>query len=100
VTLEMVASTINDAVVAPASALLKTPEGATTVMIVKDGHAQQVEVQAGIRDGDRVQVIQGLAGGETVIVQGSYGLPDKTKVKIAEAQTSESGKPAADKEKK
>jgi len=99
VTLEMVASTINDAVVVPASALLKTPEGATTVMIVKDGHAQQVEVQAGIRDGDRVQVIQGLAGGETVIVQGSYGLPDKTKVKIAEAQTSGSGKPAADKEK-
>ena len=99
VALEMVASTVNDAVVVPASALLRKPEGATTVMIVKDGHAQQVEVEAGIRDGDRVQITKGLAGGETVIVRGSYGLPDKTKVKIAETQATESGKPAAEKEK-
>jgi HlyD family secretion protein len=97
VTLEMTASTINDAIVVPASALLKTPEGATTVMIVKDGHAQQVEVEAGIHDNDRVQIVKGLTGGETVIVRGSYGLPDKTKVKIAEAQPSETEKPAADK---
>jgi HlyD family secretion protein len=97
VTLEMVASTVNDAIVVPASALLKTPEGTTTVMIVKDGHAQQVEVEAGIHDNDRVQITKGLAGGETVIVRGSYGLPDKTKVKIAEAQPSEPEKPAADK---
>lgn len=97
VTLEMVASTVNDATVVPASALLKTPEGTTTVMIVKDGHAQQVEVEAGIHDNDRVQITKGLAGGETVIVRGSYGLPDKTKVKIAEAQPSEPEKPAADK---
>jgi HlyD family secretion protein len=97
VTLKMVASTVNDAIVVPASALLKTPEGTTTVMIVKDGHAQQVEVEAGIHDNDRVQITKGLAGGETVIVRGSYGLPDKTKVKIAEAQPSEPEKPAADK---
>src|SRR5580704_17156976 len=97
VTLEMVASTVNDAIVVPASALLKTPEGTTTVMIVKDGHAQQVEVEAGIHDNDRVEITKGLAGGETVIVRGSYGLPDKTKVKSAEAQPSEPEKPAADK---
>ena len=95
VTVEMVARTVNDAIVIPVSALLKTPEGATTVMIVKDGHAQQVEVEAGIREDDRVQITKGLSGGETVIVRGSYGLPDKTKVKIAEAQASESEKPGA-----
>ena len=104
VTIEMVARTIDDAVVVPASALLKTPEGGTTVMIVKDGRAQQVEVEAGVRNDDRVQIIRGLGGGETIIVRGSYGLPDKTKVKIAEAQTSEAGnpspaKPTAEKEK-
>jgi HlyD family secretion protein len=99
VTVEMLARTIDDAVIIPATALLKTPEGATTVMIVKDGHAQQVEVEAGIREDDRVQITKGLSGGETVIVRGSYGLPDKTKVKIAEAQASGSAKPAAEKEK-
>lgn len=95
--LEMVARTINDAVVVPASAVLKTPEGATSVMIVKEGHAQQVEVETGIHNDDQVQITKGLSGGETVIVRGSYGLPDKTKVKIAEAQAGEPGKPGADK---
>ena len=104
VTIEMVARTIDDAIVIPASALLKTPEGGTTVMIVKDGRAQRVEVEVGIRNDDRVQVTKGLGGGETIIVRGSYGLPDKAKVKVAEVQASGAGnpspaKPAAEKEK-
>jgi len=93
VTVEMLARTVNDAIVVPASALLKTPEGATTVMTVKDGHAQLVSVETGVREDDRVQITKGLSGGETIIVRGSYGLPDKTKVKIAEAQANDSEKP-------
>ncbi len=80
----MVAQTLNDAIVVPVSALLKTPEGQTTVMIVRDDRAHQVSVETGIRQGDRVQIAKGLSGGETVIVSGAYGLPDNTKVKIAE----------------
>src|SRR5450631_1832014 len=104
VTVEMLARTVNDAIVVPASALLKTPEGATTVMIVKDDHAERVAVETGIRQDDRVQITNGLRGGETVIVKGSYGLPDKTKVKIAEAPAADpdkpgAAKPAAEKEK-
>jgi multidrug efflux pump subunit AcrA (membrane-fusion protein) len=95
VTVEMIAKTINDAIVVPASAVLKTPEGGTTVMIVKDGHAEQVAIETGIRSDDGVQITSGLAGGETVITKGSYGLPDKTKVKIAEAPAAESEKPGA-----
>jgi HlyD family secretion protein len=100
VSLEMVSQTVNDAVVVPAPALLKTPEGATTVMIVKDGHAQSVEVETGIHDGPRVQITKGLSGGEMVIVRGSYGLPDKTKVKVAEPESPPaSPQPAAGKDK-
>lgn len=84
VNVQMVAQTLNDAIVAPVSALLKTPEGQTTVMIVRDDRAHQVSVETGIRQGDRVQITKGLSGGETVIVSGAYGLPDNTKVKIAE----------------
>ncbi len=83
VNVQMVAQTLNDAIVAPVSALLKTPEGQTTVMIVKDNRAHQVPVETGVRQGDRVQITKGLSGGETVIVSGAYGLPDNTKVKIA-----------------
>jgi HlyD family secretion protein len=86
VALEMVAQTVNDAVVVPAPALLKTADGATSVMVVKDGHAQQVDVTTGIHDGPRVQITQGLSGGEMVIARGSYGLPDKTKVNVVEPE--------------
>ena len=85
VNVQIVAQTLNDAIVVPVSALLKTPEGQTTVMIVKGDRAHQVSVETGIRQGDRVQIAKGLSGGETVIVSGAYGLPDNTKVKIAEA---------------
>ncbi len=39
---QMTARTVTDAIVVPTSALLKTPEGETTVMIVKDDRAHQV----------------------------------------------------------
>ena len=94
VNVQMVAQTLNNAVIVPASALLKTPEGETTVMIVRDDRAHQVSVETGIRQGDRVQITKGLSGDETVIVSGAYGLPDNTKVKIAEpAAPTNSGKP-------
>jgi HlyD family secretion protein len=86
VTVQMVARTVNDVIVVPTAALLKTPEGATTVLVAgADGRAHQVAVETGIRQGDRVQITKGLAGGEKVITTGAYGLPDNTKVKIAEA---------------
>ncbi len=99
VNVQMVAQTLNNAVVIPASALLKTPEGETTVMIVNDDRAHQVSVETGIREGDRVQITKGLSGDETVIVSGAYGLPDNTKVKIAEpAAPTNSGKPESKKD--
>jgi RND family efflux transporter MFP subunit len=80
-----IAHTLNDAIVVPASAVLKTPEGASTVMVVDKDTAHQVPVETGIREDDRVQITKGLSGGETVVVSGAYALPDNTKVKIAEA---------------
>ncbi len=85
-TVQIIARTINDALVIPAAALLKTPDGATAVMVAgADGKAHQVSVETGIRQGDRLQITKGLSAGEQIIVTGAYGLPDNTKVKIAEA---------------
>ncbi len=81
---QIIARTVNDAIVVPVSALLRTPEGESVVMVVgDDGLAHQVSVESGIRNGDRVQITKGLAGGEKVITTGAYGLPDKTRVKLA-----------------
>jgi len=95
VTVEMVARTLGDAVVVPASAVLKLPKGGSAVMVIQDGKALQTEVETGVREGDLLQITKGLNGNETVIVGGSYGLPDKTKVKVAEAQGAETEKPGA-----
>ncbi len=86
VNVQMVAQTLNDAIVVPASALLRTPKGQTTVMIVRNDRAHQVPVETGIRQGDRVQITRGLSSGDTVIASGAYGLPDNTKVKLAESE--------------
>lgn len=96
VTARVTAQTVNDAVLVPLSALLKTPEGAESVMVVGDDNkAHQVNVEAGIRDGDQVQITKGLKGGEKVVSSGAYGLPNDTKVKVAEAEPSPSEKPAS-----
>jgi RND family efflux transporter MFP subunit len=93
VKIEIVARTLKDAIVVPAPALLKTPDGANAVMIVKDNRAHQVTVEPGVREGDKLQITQGIAEGDTVIVSGGYGLPDNTQVKIEEASKAE--KPGA-----
>ena len=83
------------------AALLKTPEGANTVMVVgSDEKAHQTSVEPGIRAGDRLQIAKGLSGNEKVVATGAYGLPDNTKVKIAEpTPVSESEKPTSAKDK-
>jgi HlyD family secretion protein len=95
VTLEMVARTVNDTIAVPVAAVLKTPAGGSAVMLIQDGKAAQTEVETGVRDGDMVQITKGLKGDETVIVSGAYGLPDKTRVKIAEAPAAGTEKPDA-----
>lgn len=102
-TAEITAETVNDAVLVPASSLLKTTEGAESVMVVgRDAKAHLVTVETGIRQGDHVQITKGLNGGEKVVSNSAYGLPNDTKVKIAEAtpaegEKSESGKADSDK---
>jgi multidrug efflux pump subunit AcrA (membrane-fusion protein) len=58
-------------------------------------------VKTGIRQGDQVQVLDGLAEGDRVIASGAYGLPENTKIRVAAASSSdkqETDKPATGKE--
>jgi multidrug efflux pump subunit AcrA (membrane-fusion protein) len=48
--------------------------------------AHEVHVTSGIRNAGRVQITSGLKGGETVVTEGNYGLPDGTQVAIATSQ--------------
>ncbi len=65
------------------------------MVVGSDNKAHQVSVEAGISEGDRVQITKGLSGGEKVITNGAYGLPNDTKVKIAGAPPAEADKSGA-----
>jgi HlyD family secretion protein len=86
VRLSVVARTVPGALVIPTEALLRTPDGTTTVMVFgPDGHAHQQSVEVGIEDGEKAQITKGLAANDRVITVGAYGLSDNAKVTLAEA---------------
>jgi RND family efflux transporter MFP subunit len=96
--LSLTAQTVKDALVVPANSILTAPDGATTVMLAgSDGLAHQQAVKVGIRNGDDVQILEGVAANDKVVTNGAYGLPDKTKIKIEAAEApAEGSKPSAD----
>ena len=103
VQLSLTAQTVKDALVVPASSVLTAPDGTTTVMLAgPDGLAHQKAVKLGIRNGDDVQILDGVTASDKVVANGAYGLPDKTKIKIeaaieAPAEGSKAGsKPASE----
>ncbi|HEV2397559.1 MAG TPA: efflux RND transporter periplasmic adaptor subunit [Candidatus Sulfotelmatobacter sp.] len=91
------ARTVKDALVVPTSAVLTDPDGASTVMLAgSDGLAHQRPVKLGIRNGEDVQITEGVNESDKVISSGAYGLPDKTKIKIAAAEApADESKPSA-----
>lgn len=87
VQLTMLARSVPDALVIPASALLTNPDGASVVMVMgSDGRAHQRPVKVGIRQEKEAQITDGLKAGENVITTGAYGLPDNTKVQLENAK--------------
>ncbi|MEP7028096.1 MAG: efflux RND transporter periplasmic adaptor subunit [Candidatus Eisenbacteria bacterium] len=58
--------------------------GADRVWIVADGKARLQSVTTGAQDGDRVEVKDGLAGDETLIISPPAGLKDGAAVRVAQ----------------
>lgn len=57
-----------EALAIPATAIGSSPEG-STVMRVKDGLVDRVVVTTGIRDGGLVEIVEGLAEGDQVVLK-------------------------------
>jgi RND family efflux transporter MFP subunit len=83
----MVARTVKDALAIPSASLLTAQDGTTSVMSAgSDGKAHQHPVKIGIRDGDKVQIIEGLQARDKIVGTGAYGLPDNSPITAAEAR--------------
>jgi HlyD family secretion protein len=86
----IIAETIQNTMVLPAAALLNSDEGGQKVMVVtKDNVAHERKISAGVRQGDRVQILSGLQEGDQVVTSGGLGLEDKAKVTIQAPKTEE-----------
>jgi HlyD family secretion protein len=86
VQLSVTAETVKDALVVPASAIVTAQDGSSVVMLAgADGKAHQKAVKVGIRQGDDVQILDGLTENDKVVASGAYGLPDNTKIKVEAA---------------
>lgn len=93
VRVSIIAETIQNTIIVPATALLNSDEGGEKVMVIvgkdKDAKAQERKVVAGIRQGARVQISSGLQEGEQVVTAGGLGLEDKAKVAVQAPKSDE-----------
>jgi HlyD family secretion protein len=80
------AGTIPDALIVPPAALLPATEGGTSVMVVgNDSVAHEHKVQTGVREPEKVQIVDGVKEGDQVVIAGGVGLGDGAKVKVEKA---------------
>jgi RND family efflux transporter MFP subunit len=76
---EVLVGTHHDAVQIPIDAVSRLEE-AQYVFVVRDGKAQRVNVEIGARKENRVEIVTGLSGDESVIVSGKDLVHDGTPV--------------------
>jgi HlyD family secretion protein len=95
VQVSMIARSVADALAIPAAALLTAQDGTTSVMVaggceksksVSDQCAHQKTVKTGIREADRIQIVEGLQAGDRIVATGAYGLPDNSKITSVDAK--------------
>ena len=99
VRLAIIAETIQNTLLVPASALLNSDTGGQKVMVVgKDSVVHERMVSVGVRQGDRVQIVSGVQEGDQVVVSGGLGLEDKAKVVIDQPKGEDDDDDDADKD--
>lgn len=68
-------------VLAPAAAVVRSADGAA-VWVLEDGAVRRVSVDVGEARGERLEVRQGLSGGESLVLEPPAGLKDGLKVRV------------------
>ncbi len=98
----MIGETVPQAVVIPAVALLTAPDGATSVITLDSANAPHKKpVKTGIRDGEDVQITEGLQAGERVVTVGAFELDkeDEDVLAMTKIQVQAPAKPEEDDDK-
>jgi membrane fusion protein (multidrug efflux system) len=83
VTIGITRETHDDALMLPREAVIRELQQAH-VFVAEEGLAEKRVVELGLEEGERLEILAGLAGDERVIVAGQGGLKDGSKIKVLE----------------
>src|SRR6202142_657711 len=83
----------------PPARLVPAENGTASVSLVgSDNRAHHRPVKVGVRQGDQVQIVEGVQAGDRVVASGAYGLPDNTQIKVEDQKSkNEKGSGGAEK---
>jgi multidrug efflux system membrane fusion protein len=81
--------TVRGAVLAPQSTILRGSVGTFVYLAKDDGTVAMRPVKLGIAQGDTVEITEGLAEGDKVVIDGTDKLRDGAKFKLPEAAPTE-----------
>jgi RND family efflux transporter MFP subunit len=81
-TAEIAVADHKNALTTPREAIYRDEKGQAHVYRVEKDKATAIDVTLGILNKDRVEILSGVAEGDTIILTGGYGLPDTAKVHI------------------
>jgi membrane fusion protein (multidrug efflux system) len=78
-------ATHKDALLIPVAALYRDETGNTVVYRVEGNTATVADVKTGVVNQEQVEIVEGLAQGDTIVLTGGYGLGEKTQIKVKAA---------------
>ena len=70
------------ALLVPKQAIYPDENGEPHVYKVNGDQAESVAVKLGAQSSDKVEVLDGVQAGEVIVLNGGYGLPEKSKVRV------------------
>jgi len=73
----------DDAIVIPVEALIRTGREQRVVMSIGDGKFESRTVTAGIESGDWVEILEGIAPGDTVVTSGQFLIDSEASLKAS-----------------
>jgi RND family efflux transporter MFP subunit len=77
--------------VVPDEAIIRTGERATVIRALGDGRFMPVEVETGTQADDQVQILEGLHGGEDIVVRAQFLIDSEARLKSAVEALSDPG---------
>jgi len=88
VSLRILTATHTNCLAAPEESVVTDIDGKSVLAVVEGDQATQTPVQTGFREDGWVEIAApGLKEGQTVVTVGAYGLPEKTRIQVANSLT-------------